>query len=303
MLVYGKEIRETIKARILRQALQTPMRMAVVKIGSDKAAQSYTNGLVNFGTEAGVPVEVIDLAENCTMQAARHAVSNLNSRPEITGIMIQKPLPPQINDNELLHAIDCQKDVEGLHYYNLGRLMANEPGVCPSTPKAIMTMLAANHIDLTGKKATIVGRSTIVGSPLAVMMTARDATVTLCHTKTLRLDDETRAADIVVAAAGKAGFITADMVSEGCVIMDAGINVDESGAIHGDVHPEAAARASIASAVPGGIGVITVAELFDNLITLRLHYRHPEQSAGSYPKDHMTTAGRLAARKDLRAKP
>ncbi|MGI6434224.1 MAG: bifunctional 5,10-methylenetetrahydrofolate dehydrogenase/5,10-methenyltetrahydrofolate cyclohydrolase [Syntrophomonadaceae bacterium] len=270
MLVYGKELREEIKARIKRQATQTPMQMAVLKIGADKASQSYVNGLVNFGEEVGIPVEVIYLDEKCTLQAARQVVSGLNRRPEVTGIMIQKPLPPQIDDNTLLHTIDYHKDVEGLHYYNLGKLLANEPGVCPSTPKAIMTMLAANQIDLSGKKVTIVGRSTIVGSPLAVMMTARDATVTLCHTKTRDLEAETRAADIVVAAVGKAGFITADMVSEGCIIMDAGINVDDSGAIHGDVHPEAAARASIASAVPGGIGVITVAELFDNLITLRL---------------------------------
>lgn len=270
MLVYGKELREEIKARIKRQAAQTPMQMAVVKIGADKASQSYVNGLIKFGEEVGIPLEVIYLDENCTLQAARQVIIDLNKRPEITGIMIQKPLPPQINDNTLLHTIDYHKDVEGLHYYNLGKLLANEPGVRPSTPKAIMTMLAANQIDLSGKKVTIVGRSTIVGRPLAVMMTARDATVTLCHTRTRQLEAETRTADIVVAAVGKAGFITADMVSEGCIIMDAGINVDENGAILGDVHPGAAARASIVSAVPGGIGMITVAELFDNLITLRL---------------------------------
>jgi methylenetetrahydrofolate dehydrogenase (NADP+)/methenyltetrahydrofolate cyclohydrolase len=182
--------------------------------------------------------------------------------------MVQKPLPGHINDNTLIQTVDYHKDVEGLHYYNLGRLLANDPGVCPSTPKAIMTMLKANKVDLTGKKVTIVGRSTIVGSPLAVMMTAQHATVTLCHSRTRNLEQETRAADIVVAAVGKPWFITADMVSEGCIIMDAGINVDESGSIRGDVHPKAAARASIASAVPGGIGVITVAELFDNLLIL-----------------------------------
>lgn len=268
MLVYGKELREEMKKCIKQQAMQLPLQMAILKIGNDKASQSYVNGLVNFGKEVGIPVKTIYLDEHGTQAEARQIIIDLNHDPDITGIMIQKPLPAHIDDNSLLHTIDYHKDVEGLHYYNLGKLLAKEPGVCPSTPKAIMTMLRANQVDLTGKKVTIVGRSTIVGSPLAVMMTAQDATVTLCHTRTRRLEQETRAADIVVAAVGKADFITADMVSDGCIIMDAGINVDDSGAIHGDVHPEAAARARIASAVPGGIGMITVAELFDNLVTL-----------------------------------
>lgn len=269
MLVYGKEIREQMKTRIKAQAEAAPMQMAILKIGGDKASQSYVNGLVNFGKDTGIPVEVILRDEQCTQAEAEQIIRDLNRNPNITGIMIQKPLPPHIDDNRLLDAIDYHKDVEGLHYYNLGKLLVKEPGVRPSTPKAVMTMLEANGVELSGKKVTIVGRSAIVGSPLAVMMTARDATVTLCHTRTRNLAAETRAADIIVAAVGKAHLLTADMVSEGCVIMDAGINVDENGTIHGDVHPQAAAKASLASAVPGGIGMITVAELFDNLLTLR----------------------------------
>jgi len=268
MLVYGKQLREEMKERIKQQATQLPMKLAIVKIGNDKASQSYVNGLIKFGKEVGIPVVTICLDGQVTQVEAQQAIMELNQDPDITGIMIQKPLPEHINDNRLMQTVDYNKDVEGLHYYNLGKLLAKDPGVCPSTPKAIMTMLRANEVDLTGKKVTIVGRSTIVGSPLAVMMTAENATVTLCHTRTRNLEMETRAADIVVAAVGKPWFINADMVSEGCIIMDAGINVDESGSIRGDVHPEAAARAKIASAVPGGIGMITVAELFDNMVIL-----------------------------------
>ena len=268
MLVYGKQLREEMKEGIKQQAAQLPIKLAIVKIGDDKASQAYVNSLVNFGQEVGIPVVTVCLEKHITQAEAEQAIRELNQDPDITGIMVQKPLPGHINDNTLIQTVDYHKDVEGLHYYNLGRLLANDPGVCPSTPKAIMTMLKANKVDLTGKKVTIVGRSTIVGSPLAVMMTAQHATATLCHSRTRNLEQETRAADIVVAAVGKPWFITADMVSEGCIIMDAGINVDESGSIRGDVHPKAAARASIASAVPGGIGVITVAELFDNLLIL-----------------------------------
>lgn len=268
MLVYGKEIREEMKARIKQAAALHAMKMAIVKIGEDKSSQAYVNGLIKFGQEVDIPVEVIYLPETCSEGDAIAVIEGLNSDPSITGIMIQKPLPDQIDDNRLLHTIDRLKDVEGLHYYNLGKLLARETGVRPSTPKAVLTMLRANHIELTGKKVTIVGRSTIVGTPLAVMMMDADATVTLCHSRTRNLAEETVTADIVVAAVGKAGFITPDMVKAGAIIMDAGINVDEAGKIVGDVHPEAAAMASIASAVPGGIGVITVAELFDNLVVL-----------------------------------
>ncbi len=270
MLVYGKELREQMKARIKAQAEMLPMQMAILKIGDDKASQSYVNSLVNFGRDTGIPVEVIRLDEQCTQAEACRVIQELNSNPDITGIMIQKPLPPHIDDNRLMHTIDYNKDVEGLHYYNLGKLLTKAPGVRPSTPKAVMSMLAANGVEISGKKVTIVGRSIIVGHPLAAMMTAQDATVTLCHTRTRDLAAETRAADIIVAAVGQANLITAEMVSAGCVIMDAGINVDDSGAILGDVHPEAKGKASIASAVPGGIGMITVGELFDNLLTLKL---------------------------------
>ncbi len=268
MLIYGKELRERMKASIKEQAASLAMQMAIVKIGDDKASQSYVNSLVNFGKDTDIMVEVIYLNEQCTQADAEQVIADLNRNPAVTGIMIQKPLPLHIDDNSLLNSIDYHKDVEGLHYYNLGKLMAKAPGVRPSTPKAVMTMLKAHGVELSGKKVAIVGRSTILGSPLAVMMTARDATVTLCHTQTRDLAAETRAADIIIAAAGKAHLLTADMVTEGCVIIDAGINVDKSGAIQGDVHPQAAAKARLASAVPGGVGMITVAELFDNLVML-----------------------------------
>jgi len=147
-------------------------------------------------------------------------------------------------------------------------LISREEGVKPSTPKAIVRMLKEHGVSINGKRVVIVGRSTILGSPLAVMMTTESGTVTVCHTRTVDLAEETRRADILIAAAGRMNLITADMVKEGAVIIDAGINFDENGKMVGDVAEDAKGKASLASAVPGGVGVITVAELFDNLCIL-----------------------------------
>ncbi|MEQ8236023.1 MAG: bifunctional 5,10-methylenetetrahydrofolate dehydrogenase/5,10-methenyltetrahydrofolate cyclohydrolase [Syntrophomonadaceae bacterium] len=265
MLIYSKDIREQIKARIQLAALQTPMAMTIIQVGDEGPSTAYINGVKNFARDVSVVIDILHLPADIGLDELLYHIESLNLDPRITGIMIQKPLPAHINDNLVVHAMDYRKDVEGIHPFNMGKLLTKEPGVRPATPKAVIRMLKDHGINIDGENVTIVGRSSILGGPLAVMMIAENATVTTCHTHTKDLAQETKRADILVAALGKMNFITADMVKEGGVIIDAGINFDAEGKIHGDVHPDAKAKARFASAVPGGVGGITVAELFDNL--------------------------------------
>ena len=265
MLIYGKEIREAIKQEVKQAALNIPLSMAVVQVGEEAASVAYINGIKNFGRDVGVPVTIINLAASTSESQLIEEIARLNRDSDYTGIMIQKPLPSYMRDDFVVNSMDYSKDVEGIHNFNLGKLLNHETGVKPATPKAVIRILKANGVAIEGARVTIVGRSSILGGPLAVMMTAENGTVTVCHTRTRNLVEEIKRADILVAAMGRINFITADMVTEETVIIDAGINFDENGKMFGDVHEEAKAKARMASAVPGGVGVITVAELFDNL--------------------------------------
>lgn len=265
MIIYGREIREKIKEEVARTAKNIPMSMVVIQIGDDKSSQAYVNGIKKFGDETGVKVEIASLSVGISQEDAIKHIQKINQDPGVNGIMLQTPLPPHLDIAVLVNAIDYHKDVEGIHNYNLGKLISKQEGVKPATPKAVISMLKHYDIPIEGKKVCIVGRSAILGSPLAMMMSSENGTITLCHSRTKNLEDEIRSADILVAALGKANYITPDMVSEDSVIIDVGINFDENGRMVGDVHEESKAKARIASAVPGGVGLITVAELFDNL--------------------------------------
>lgn len=265
MLIYGKKVREQIREEIHQQAMQIKMKLAVVRVGDDRSSLAYVKGIQNFATDTGIALDLIELSADSEESQVFEKILALNNDRSVTGIMIQTPLPENLSFPRLLNAIDYHKDVEGIHNFNLGKLISKEDGVKPSTPKAVLRMLKAYNIPLEGQKVCIIGRSTILGLPLSIMMTAENATVTVCHTRTKNLADEIRSADIVVACAGKINLITPDMITEDTVIIDAGINFDESGKMCGDVHEEARDKARICSAVPGGVGVITVAELFDNL--------------------------------------
>lgn len=268
MLIYGKEIREKLKQEITSMAQTTPLAMAIIKVGDDMSSASYVRGIQRFATEAGINTDLITLAGDSSEQQIINTIQQLNQDERITGIMVQTPLPAGCNISRVINSMDPDKDVEGIHNYNLGRLISGEKGVRPCTPAAVIRILKAHHVPLEGSKVTIVGRSMVVGSPLAVMMTGENATVTLCHSRTRDLARETYDADIVVAAVGKAGFIVPDMVNENAVIIDVGTNFTESGQMVGDVHEEVQAKARLTSSVPGGVGVITVAELFMNLTYL-----------------------------------
>jgi methylenetetrahydrofolate dehydrogenase (NADP+)/methenyltetrahydrofolate cyclohydrolase len=273
MLIYGKEIRERVKEEVKRAAQLNHMAMTIIQVGDEGPSAAYINGIKNFARDVGVEVNVLNFAAQVSEADLLAKIEELNHESSMTGIMIQKPLPGHINADSIVNAIDYHKDVEGIHPFNLGRLLTKEPGVKPTTPKAVIRMLKDHYINIDGQKVTIIGRSTILGGPLAVMMTAENATVTVCHTHTRNLSQEIRNADIIIAAMGKMNFVTADMVKEESIIIDAGINFDENGKMQGDVHPEARTKARVASAVPGGVGVITVAELFDNLRILAAQTR------------------------------
>lgn len=268
MLIYGREIRDKIKAQVTETASKKDMTLAIIQVGEAPDSEAYIRSLHKFGGETNIGVEILKYPEDSTEEELINEIHKLNDNPKITGIMLQEPLPKHINADRLVDELDPRKDVEGVHNYNLGKLISRQEGVFPSTAQALVTMLKEFGIPITGKKAVVVGRSTIVGHPVANMMTAENATVTLCHSRTVDLAAETRQADILIVAIGKAEFITADMVKDGAVILDAGINFTNEGKMVGDVHPAAKEKASYASAVPGGVGLVTVAELFNNLCRL-----------------------------------
>ncbi|MDD4774876.1 MAG: bifunctional 5,10-methylenetetrahydrofolate dehydrogenase/5,10-methenyltetrahydrofolate cyclohydrolase [Syntrophomonas sp.] len=265
MMIYGKDIRDKMKLELRVAAAQGGMVMTIVQVGEEGPSTAYVNGAQRFARDIECELRIMHLPADISEEAMIGEIEALNRDPEVTGIMIQKPLPEHINSDLVVAAMDYGKDVEGVHPYNLGRLLTKEPGIRPTTPKAVIRMLKDHNLNIDGQKVTVVGRSSILGGPVAVMAIAENGTVTVCHTHTRDLAAETGAADIIIAALGKSHYITADMVKEGVVIIDAGINFDASGKITGDVHPAACAKAGYASAVPGGVGMITTAELFDNL--------------------------------------
>jgi len=269
LLIYGTEIRERLKAGITEQARTWNMSMAIIQVGANEASRLYVRSIQRFGADVGITVKLLQFPAETGEAQLVEVIQQLNRDNELTGIMLQTPLPAGLNYGRLVNTIAWQKDVEGIHNYNLGRLLSREEGVKPSTPKAVISILKGHGVDIDGQTVTIVGRSIVVGSSLAVMMTRENATVRLCHTHTRDLAEETRTADILVVAVGKPNLITPDMVKADGVTIDGGINFDEQGRVIGDVSDEAKAKARLASAVPGGVGALTVAELFDNLCILR----------------------------------
>jgi methylenetetrahydrofolate dehydrogenase (NADP+)/methenyltetrahydrofolate cyclohydrolase len=262
----GKKIADQ-RLEVLKKEIEdsglTP-RLATVIVGTDPASQMYIRmkhracGLVGIGSVG------MELAGDATTQQVLHTVAQLNNDPEINGILIQLPLPKQIDLERVIAAVHPKKDVDGFHPLNLGLLFSGRPQFVPCTPQGIMTLLAEYTIELAGSRAVVVGRSIDVGRPISALFTNADATVTLCHSKTKDLANEIRQADILVSAVGKAHFITREMVKHGAVVIDVGIN-QLNGKLVGDV--DFAAVKDIVSAitpVPGGVGPMTIATLMEN---------------------------------------
>ena len=236
--------------------------------------------------ERGIHSEEFVLPADYGQPALLPLIAELNRREDIDGILCQLPLPEGYgyDEEKILLAIDPSKDVDAFHPYNVGKIMIGDPSFLPCTPAGVMKMLDEYHIDVDGKHCVVVGRSNIVGKPAALLLTANNATVTLCHSKTRDLKAKCAAADIIVAAIGKAGFVTADMVKEGAVVIDVGINRGADGKLYGDVcFDEAAAAAGYITPVPGGVGPMTIAKLLENTVNAAEHFGKADDRTAPAP--------------------
>jgi methylenetetrahydrofolate dehydrogenase (NADP+) / methenyltetrahydrofolate cyclohydrolase len=262
------------QAQAKMQALPIVPKLVVVRIGDDPASVYYTRMKARRAKKLGMASGLHELPSDVSETAVLELVASLNHDPLVSGILVQLPFPKTsaVSQAKVLAAIDPAKDVDGLHVANTGRLWADEPGLLPCTPAGVMALLAHYGIAVAGQHVVIVGRSHLVGKPLAGLMLRANATVTIAHSRTPDLAATVRQADVVVAAVGRPWLITAAMVRPGAVVVDVGINRvpdpdgGEDGKLVGDVHPEVAMVASALSPVPGGVGVMTVAQLLYNTV-------------------------------------
>ena len=240
--------------------------LTVVVVGDDPASAIYVRNKERASNKLGMNGTVLRLPEETTQEELLTVVRKLNADDSIHGILVQLPLPKHIDEHAILREIDPDKDVDGFHAMNAGRLLNGEKGFVACTPKGVMRLLETTGVDLNGKNAVVVGRSNIVGKPMALLLLQKNCTVTIAHSRTRNLADVTRAADILVVAVGRAGMITGDMIKPGAVVMDVGINrVD--GKVVGDVDFESAKEvASYITPVPGGVGAMTIAMLMENTV-------------------------------------
>mgnify|MGYP000109613911 CR=1 FL=1 len=262
----SKQIKDEVKEKVAALKAQgVTVTLAVVQVGNDPASSVYVNNKKKACAYTGMESESFELPEETTQEELLSLIEELNGRKEINGILVQLPLPKHIDENAVIRAISPKKDVDGFHLLNAGRMMSGQPGVVACTPKGAMEMIRRTGIDLDGKEAVVVGRSNIVGKPMAMLLLQANCTVTICHSHTVNLAQHTRNADILVAAVGKPGFITKSMVKPGAVVIDVGIN-RVNGKVVGDVMPDVADVAGYITPVPGGVGKMTIVELLENTV-------------------------------------
>lgn len=242
-------------------------KLAVIMVGEDKASKVYVKNKSKACTEVGISYEEFLLPENTTMEELLQTIEMLNKREDVHGILLQSPIPKHLDILTAFESIDFRKDVDGFHPINIGRLTLNRQTFISCTPHGVMRLLEEYHVEIAGANVVIVGRSNIVGKPLAQCMLNKDATVTICHSKTKDLKELTKKADIIVMAIGKANFLTADMIKPNAVVIDVGINRLDTGKLVGDVNfPEVSQKASYITPVPGGVGPMTIAMLIHNVV-------------------------------------
>ena len=242
--------------------------LAVVLVGDNPASKAYVGMKEKKAAELGIKTVGHKLPAETTEEDLIALVKQMNDDPSIHGILVQLPLPKHISEDNVLLNISAAKDVDGLHPENAGMLLTGREGFIPCTPKGCVKLVESTGTEISGKNCVVIGRSNIVGKPMAMLLLAASGTVTVCHSRTQNLAEITRNADILVAAVGKAKFVTADMVKEGAVVIDVGMNRDENGKRCGDVDFEAVKeKASHITPVPGGVGLMTVAMLMQNTVT------------------------------------
>ncbi len=263
--VLSEQIRKQVAERVAAmKSYGIIPGLAVILVGNDPASEIYVRNKGKGCEETGMLSRTIRMDENTTQAALEAEIDRLNSDTDIHGILVQLPLPSHLDEQSALARILPEKDVDGFHMINAGRLMYGVQGVIPCTPKGALYMIKSTGTDLTGKEAVVIGRSNIVGKPMAMLLMQENCTVTICHSRTKDLADHTKRADILVAAVGKAGFVTADMIKPGAIVIDVGIN-RVNGKVCGDVDFEHAKEtAGWITPVPGGVGKMTIAMLLAN---------------------------------------
>ena len=265
----SKEVRAQLGEEVKRMtAAGVRPGLAVVIVGNDPASKIYVRNKHKGCEELGILSEVYELPETTTQKELTDLIRHLNGREEIDGILVQLPLPEHIEEKEVIEAIDPEKDVDAFSVSNVGKIMVGEYSFVPCTPAGVMELLRRTGVKIAGKACVVIGRSNIVGKPMGLLLLEQNGTVTICHSRTENLAAIARSADILVSAVGKAKFVTADMVKDGAVVIDVGMNRDENGKLCGDVDFAAVEpKASFITPVPGGVGPMTITMLLKNTVS------------------------------------
>ena len=262
------EIKEELKEKVAEYKKQgVEITLAVVKVGNDPASAVYVRNKEKACEYVGITSRTLALPEETTEEELLKVVNDLNEDKAVNGILVQLPLPKHIDESKVLLAIDSNKDVDGFHPVNVGKMVIGEETFLPCTPAGIIEMLKRTDVEISGKECVVIGRSNIVGKPMSMLMLKENATVTIAHSRTKDLKEVTKRADILIATIGKAKFVTADYVKEGAVIIDVGMDRDENGKLCGDVDFDSVSQvASAITPVPGGVGPMTVTMLLVNCL-------------------------------------
>lgn len=272
-IIDGNEVAAEARGRLKSEIAELKGKgitpgLAVVIVGDDPASKIYVGRKEKACEELGIYSERYDLPFETTMEILLSLIERLSNDANIHGILVQLPLPPHLDEAMVIAAIPPEKDVDAFHPENVGRIMIGDYKFLPCTPAGVMKLIASTGVSISGKECVVVGRSNIVGKPMAMLLLHESGTVTICHSKTENLAETCRRADILVAAVGKAKLITADVIKPGAVVIDVGMNRDENGKLCGDVDFDAAlSRAGYITPVPGGVGPTTIAMLMENTVT------------------------------------
>jgi methylenetetrahydrofolate dehydrogenase (NADP+)/methenyltetrahydrofolate cyclohydrolase len=273
-VISGKAVSAAVRERVKNDTAVFTAKtgitpgLAVIIVGEDPASQIYVRNKHKACAETGFKSFQHALPAETSEAELLELIAKLNADDSVHGILVQLPLPKTISETAVINAINPEKDVDAFHPENVGHIMIGDYNFLPGTPAGVMELLASENIDINGKHCVVIGRSNIVGKPMAMLMLHKNATVTICHSRTKNLPEITRQADILIAAVGREAFVTADMVKEGAVVIDVGINRNADGKVRGDVDYEAvSAKAGYITPVPGGVGPMTIAMLMQNTLT------------------------------------
>ncbi|GAB6049227.1 bifunctional methylenetetrahydrofolate dehydrogenase/methenyltetrahydrofolate cyclohydrolase FolD [Hydrogenophilus islandicus] len=272
MILDGKALAARVRAELKTQVAELAAKgctptLAVILVGDDPASQVYVRNKIAACAEVGIASRALRFPADCAREELFHAIDTLNADPQVHGILVQLPLPPQFDETEVIERIALTKDVDGFHAENLGRLWQGRPCFAPCTPAGVMRLLREAHVELSGAHAVVVGRSNIVGKPMAALLLHAGATVTIAHSRTRNLAEVTRRADLLVVAVGRPQLITGEMIKPGATVIDVGINRLPDGRLVGDVDFASAVEvAGAITPVPGGVGPMTIAMLLANTV-------------------------------------